>query len=169
LPNTILKKSFKVKTQAGSFVEIVFHSGIEDVARLGENSSLRVLNDPPTRVFFERGELFLLRDKESADHGQTMPLKISTPEASTQLELGGLGIKVSRERTLVRVFGDRAVISDSIHRKAKSRPRTVEEGFKFSSGTRASSASFERMKYVDYRGWQKWIKDWYERKDDLLA
>ncbi len=158
-----LRKGSLVRTYPQSSVEIALDWPLENMLKLGENSELRISDEPPYSVFLRRGGLFVFREWENHAATPQDPLDILTKDASIRVGLGGYGIDSTEKGTLLKVFGENAQV------KGKSKPVRVEEGFKFYASAALSQSALQRMRFRDYGEWLLWMKKLYGKKDDFTA
>ncbi len=169
MKDTTLKKGAKIRTGSGSFVQIAFEGNLETVGLLEGDSRLDIMNDPPTRVFLDRGEFLIFRETETSNKSGLKKLGVLTREALVEIQLGGCSVQTFDKGTWVRVFGEKAEVMNLKTRSAAARSKTVEEGFKLFIGRIVPESVLQRMGFADYAEWQGWIKKLYEAKDDLAA
>ena len=147
-----LPQGSKIRTRAGSSVEIAFDAKLENMAEVRENSMIKVIQKNPARIFLESGSFFILREENEKDG-----VVLKTRHAEIRMRLGGCAVSESRKGTLVRVFSEEADVSNL----------TVKEGFWVLVKPGGRITKPRRMQYEDYRDWQVWIHKFYERKDKL--
>ncbi len=162
--NTFLKNNTKIRTAEQSIADFGFDGRLENVARLGEGSTVDFLAVSPIKIFLEKGSLSIFSE------GNRLPgaVKVVTKDMSVEVKLGGCVVSVSDRGTTVKVFSDKVELTDFARHKSGIKTRTVREGFQFICGLSHPEGVTERMKYADYTGWQGWIKQLYERKDRLV-
>ena len=164
--DTRLKEGSRVRTGAGSEVQIAFDDDLESVAKIGQNSRLQFLKSGSFQAVLEQGSFFLFSDKAEANPSGFF--KVRTKEAQIRLSAGGCQIAYLKEGVLVRVFADSVVLSKKMPKKTGPRALTVPEGFKCMISPTGSKFSLRRMGYRDYADWQAWIQKIYEIKDDAM-
>ncbi|HTL69704.1 MAG TPA: hypothetical protein VL404_00275 [Candidatus Eisenbacteria bacterium] len=172
--NAVLPGGASVRTRAGGSVSVVFDRRLGGLAHLTENTSVEFLKSPD-HLHLRSGTLFLVMEEEgpAAEQGATSAgLTVLTPDVRVHMGSGGCGIEASPRGTEIKVYGGRADVRPEGAAKRQARSmNAVDEGFKFFSGPagKAPENGFERLRAADYADWQRWIRTWYEKKDDFEA
>lgn len=176
LPNTFLEKGTVLKTGSNSFVQMALSEGLEAGMKVEPHSRLDLLGLSPPRVFLKQGTLLVLRDREILEEaggpvsgGGERPfapaLRVLTRDGWVETRYGGCQIQVSERGTAVRVFDGEAAVSASFGKGEK--PFAVREGFKCFLGSKKPPVFPFRMGFEDYARWEVWMREFYEKRDDL--
>ncbi|MGH7198437.1 MAG: hypothetical protein ACREH5_06850 [Candidatus Omnitrophota bacterium] len=166
--DTLLEEGDQVRVNAHSALHLVLDRSLESMVTLGENARLKVLRGPVASFSLLKGALFIYREKEVAS-GSHFFFRILTRDVEVRMKEGGGIIESDGRGTWVRVFADRAEVTNRFNPSRKPKPEPVEEAFKFFASVHSRQTSLERISASDYDAWQPWIKKIYVRKDLFAA
>ena len=166
--DTMLEEGDQVRVKPHSALHLVLDRNLESMVTLGENARLKILHGPVASFSLLKGALFVYRELEDPA-GPHSAFKVLTRDAEIKMAEGGCLIETGHEGTWVRVFADRAEVTNRFNLSRKPKPEPVEETFKFFASVDSRQSSLERISASDYDAWQPWIKKIYVRKDNFAA
>ncbi|OGW83226.1 MAG: hypothetical protein A3C47_02005 [Omnitrophica bacterium RIFCSPHIGHO2_02_FULL_51_18] len=171
LRNLLLKSGTRVKTGNQSSVQIKLNRDFTGVLKLSPNSYLELKNEPPNKIYLEKGDLFVIceADTEAAPAAGSGALQVSTKDLLMEIRQGGCIISVSDRGTWLKVFQEKVEAAHVLADRTKTKTWTVHEGYQLHAKSSGAHTSLKRMQYENYDAWQVWIRGWYDHKDKIAA
>ena len=169
----LLRGGDKLRTFQRSHAELSASADCSGLMHLGSDSKLEVMGEDLTRFFLRRGIFFILREQDgnalSLQRREEALFQIFTPDMAVDFLQGGISLHVDENGTWLRVFSEHAKAGSFNVRNEKVFSLMVAEGFKLfmAASSNPSTAHPTRMHFADYRQWQSWVKECYDKKDGL--